>query len=363
MNRFSGLFALTVFLAQTQANALAETQANALEYRVKVLDALPNAEYSYATDINNHGQVVGRTRFRAFYWDSQRGVVDVGAFPGAEYATADAINDQGQVVGHSGGHAFIWSADTGMQRLVGVPGYSGASDINDSGSVVGWNSESAFYWDPENGMDDLQERVAIPSYHSITADAINNKGQIAGLLQSLEATGDYRAFFLDGPGPAIPLDFGSHGSLYYVADLSDSGIVAANVWTPQGFRAYVWSEIDGVTELGFFPDLFEPRSHISGINNVGQAVGMSSGWGFVWDRESGLQRLHEAVIRADPTIAWFEPIAINDSGAIVGTSAVFVNDEIETRVVVITPVPEPSSILMTCAGLLSILVAFVWHAR
>ena len=67
------------------------------------LGTLPGHTFSHATDINKHGDVVGSSRStientRAVLW--RRGEpIDLGTLPGADYSTADAINDKGQVAG------------------------------------------------------------------------------------------------------------------------------------------------------------------------------------------------------------------------------------------------------------------------
>lgn len=104
-----------------------------------------------AHDINDLGQVVGGTStsdsYRAFMWSADAGMLALGDLSGgADYSEALGINNLGQVVGHSvattGMRAFLWSASEGMLDLgvlAGV-GTSEAFDINSLGQVVGYSS-------------------------------------------------------------------------------------------------------------------------------------------------------------------------------------------------------------------------------
>jgi probable HAF family extracellular repeat protein len=60
---------------------------------------------SYASTINERGQVVGQSRvggrWHAFLWQNGK-MRDLDVLPGATYSTAVALNGRGQVVGSSG---------------------------------------------------------------------------------------------------------------------------------------------------------------------------------------------------------------------------------------------------------------------
>jgi probable HAF family extracellular repeat protein len=120
---------------------------------------------SWAADINDAGEVVGRSStgpviddwwaFRAFLW--RDGVMhDLGALPGDEYSCALAINASSDVVGWSRAGFFtgstcavLWRDGVAIDLNATLPPGSGwtlslAADINASGVIIGsgtWNGE------------------------------------------------------------------------------------------------------------------------------------------------------------------------------------------------------------------------------
>lgn len=155
----------------------------------------PNGYSSEATAINNIGQIVGKI-VNPSLWQNGN-AYDLGNLPGFGEGTALTINGSGSVVGYAGdgyysSRAFLWTpanpnGTTGSMRDLGVlPGFtqSVALGVNASGQVVGSsnNSSGAFPWDSVHGMLDLNALVPAGSgwRDLVSANAINDKGQIAG---------------------------------------------------------------------------------------------------------------------------------------------------------------------------------------
>lgn len=164
-----------------------------------------NNPSSFASGINNKGQIVGsamggyispnKTIIAKYLLWNNRTPTDLGipntANPGAPgYPTA--INYKGQVVGNTNvsgssqstipmGVAFLWQNNniTYLGSLKG--GTSTAYSINASGKVVGRSDGHAFVW--QNGVMSDLNNLLLPSsgWELISANDINNKGQIVGL--------------------------------------------------------------------------------------------------------------------------------------------------------------------------------------
>lgn len=146
--------------------------------KVTYLDS--SGDFAYATDINNHDEVVG---FRlsggslttGFVW--RDGVMtDLVTPPGVPDSYPTAINDHGEVVGQMGGGAFRWR-DGVMTALVGLPGafHSEALDINNAGVIVGASGTMntvAVSW-RRGSIQPLTTAEAVTA-----ALAVNDRGQV-----------------------------------------------------------------------------------------------------------------------------------------------------------------------------------------
>ena len=138
---------------------------------------------SDATAVNASGQVVGLSSngtiafaIRAFSWTADGGMVDLGTLGGSGFLSfALDVNDSGQVVGRSQDQAFSWTAAGGM---VGLGGGVEAKAVSESGQVVGYGGPGlhAFSWTADGGMVDLG---TLGGTQSVAVD-VNNSGQVVG---------------------------------------------------------------------------------------------------------------------------------------------------------------------------------------
>jgi probable HAF family extracellular repeat protein len=142
---------------------------------------------SFAFDINDNGQITGSIKtgsgfndHLAYTWDSSGGVQYLGTLSGT-FSEAFGINSSGQIVGRSDYNAFIWESGTGMIDLNNlIPESSGwhleyANDINDLGQIVGYGSSPsgethAFLLTPEP----VRIAGSMPVYYSTLQKAYDD---------------------------------------------------------------------------------------------------------------------------------------------------------------------------------------------
>jgi len=293
--------------------------------RLTDLGTLPQGGYqSAANSVNSSGQVVGAAlntisdinsmqpgaswlpgeiggyqyQTRAFLWDKQKGMQDLGTLPGGTDAEAMLINERGQVVGNSytssapsalcagAGFAlttgsFMWEKNRGMVDLGNLGGTCTlVTDLNNRGKVIGESS-----------------LVGDQSVH----DFIWEHGVLQDLGGSLG--GDFTgAFVLNDQGEAV-------GFAYFPGDIM--------------FHATLWKHVGEMTDLGAVGN--DPCSFATGINARGQVVGGSkstcdpeggSTRAFLWEDGSILDL--NALIPSGSGLHLESTYTINDRSEIAG---------------------------------------------
>ncbi len=150
------------------------------------LPALVKGARTLARDINDYGQVVGQSDFRAVRWNTL-GSSDI-VFPPQQLGTIDgeseamAINNFGDIAGSFSNtrrgfypHGFVYTDRSGMVDI--TPREPGsANDINDSGQVTGWHGHSAFLW--QGG--EMKDLGVLPGFATATAYGINQFAEVVG---------------------------------------------------------------------------------------------------------------------------------------------------------------------------------------
>jgi probable HAF family extracellular repeat protein len=289
-------------------------------YHAGMLSELPTLGgiWSYATDINDKGEIVGSSptitgESHAFIYRNGS-MVDLGTFGGLT-GSAYRINNLGQIAVHckkDEGQFRALFYDNGTTTDIGSLGgkLTGASGINDLGEIVGYATTSdgvahAFLW--KNGiMTDLGSLGG-----DTFAEAINNAGQIAGY------------FYI--PGGYIV----EHAFLYNNGNFFD---------------------ISGTSDF----------SVANSINNRGEIVGFYTPKldAFIY-RDGRMTDLNDLI---DPSLGLHmgNAVDINDRGQILLTGA-YDNESLPSGVFVLTPIPEPSTLILLCCGAFVFLLSQFWR--
>ena len=265
------------------------------------IGALPGTYFAYPIAVNNHGEVVGQGlntipdaysmfgqgfQARAFLWDEQHGMQDLGTLPGGTDAQAGLINEGGQVVGWSYTSlnlnldnlcfgnpittgSFIWDKKSGMRNIGNLGGSSCtlAHDLNSRGQIVGGSDipgelQHPFVWDAATGMTDL----GTPDGGYGVANALNEHGDVVGLG---EANG----------GPLHAILWRKIGGKWQMIDLgtmgSDCGFATSINASRQVIGIAGGSAGDGNCDVAFFSDDGGPMVNLNALipPNSGLQVG------------------------------------------------------------------------------------------
>jgi probable HAF family extracellular repeat protein len=283
-----------------------QSEANAVNSSGQVVGAaintVPDPNAMQSAQPNTHGpgdfwlwDVLPPYQYqmRAFLWDAQTGMQDLGTLPGGTDAQAILINEGGQVVGYSYTSAtqpgacyplatgsFIWEKDKGMRDLGGFGGTcTFAANLNNQGQVVG----------SSNLKGDQSSRAFIWEHGSIRDLGGSLGGDFAG------------ATVLNEQGQAAGIAFLAGNTRYH---------------------ATLWTHIGALTDLGIIGN--DPCSYAAAINAGGQVVGGSSSdcgetWrAFLWEDGGPMVDLN-TLIPAGSALYLQLTNAINDAGEIAGT--------------------------------------------
>lgn len=327
--------------------------------------------------LNNLGQVVWNTDGRAFLYSAAGGIQDFNTLvapprPGLTL-TPTAINDNGQIVGtvngvtgQDGSSVFLYSGGNRATLITSPTAWlESAAAISNNGQVTGrllnkLNGQGeAFRYNSSGGVKTLG---TLPGGVTSYAYGINNEGQVVGFADTTTTSGGYHnsAFLYNGNGPMQDIGplVGSETSSN-ATDINELGQVVGRGLLANGVgNAYIYSSVTGeLQHLGALggTGLY---SGALGINNRGEVVGSSEvsvnqQHAFVFSGSGPMQDLNDLI---DPSLGLTlrDATAINDSGQIIAFS-VDSSGGVPVRLILLTPVPEPSTVALLGMGAIGLL--------
>ena len=306
--------------------------------------------------INNCGQIVGSDGQKGFIYDAGY-MTTLGTLGGPVFGTRPhAINDKGQIAGFSltasyEKHGFLYTNGS-FEDLGALPGYpaSTAFGINDTGDVVG------AYYSPDgtSSLAFLYSNGSFTDLGSGVATAINASGTVIGTSTTI---GSFR--YEDG----LWTNLGAVGP----EDINDQGQIAGSAYVPVGNGSYTAHPF--LYESGVWRDLGLPTGVPLGIpsaiNNIGQIVGNSNQSLGASDRPPFLYtggtiyNLQSLLDSSGVGVSLQLAYDINDSGVILAEG----NTSFGYEAVLLTPVPEPSSLMLFGAAAAFIAGLRWWRRR
>jgi YD repeat-containing protein len=270
---------------------------------------------THAYGINNAGQIVGDFTSAGPGIQSFGFVRDaLGSFtpfsvPGQLLeGVSEGINDDGVIVGTytAGGHDHGFERDAaGNVTTINVPGASDTylNGINNAGQIVGFSSIGSFVRDAAGNYT----MIGVPGTSAtFFAYGINNAGQIVGSVSTASTS---QSFVRDAAGNIRTFSIPGASSTD-ARGINDAGTILGDFQTPSSSQGFLLDAIGNLTVLNL-PVVPGGLSFFHGVNNEDQIVAY---WG--------------------PGVSFLG-----------------------------TPVPEPSTMVMSAFGLIAVLGVFYRHRR
>ena len=208
-----------------------------------VIDDPHASHLTYATGINDSGQIVGNLGFIASFLYTGGSFTDFSKL-GARQTIAIGINDSGQIVGEfddglgpvGPDHGFLYSGGsfTTIDDPVGVA--TNAAAINNRGQIVGDFFDATHNTHGFLDAGGIFTTIDFPGAARSLPTGINDQGEIVGW--SSDAFGVNRHSFLDSGGVFTPIDFPG-ATLTMAFGINDSGQIVGDYYDASGQHGFL----------------------------------------------------------------------------------------------------------------------------
>lgn len=311
---------------------LADRASAVVLYTIKDLGILDGGS-SRGQAVNSLGQATGYIDYpggntSAFFYDG--GTTTLIQPQPNSVGIGYGINDNGDVVGITAQNSFLYSG--GVSQAIGGPGFT-ANDINNSGQIAGSDIIGSFsravVWSGNS------ETVIGPAGQHSIATAISETGIVAGYRYTQPFTLSEAFVYKDG----VMTFLGTMGGNSSVATgVNSLGHVVGYATGPNNFRQGFFYDGQEIHLLGGF---------LYGINDNDRIVGGGSLY------VGGVAYTLTSLIA--PGSGWFnlDAEAISNTGYITGNGRF---NGVQ-HAFLLTPVPEPATIVLAVAGLVGVVCA------
>lgn len=305
------------------------------KYKITDLGTLGSGDFSWASGINDHGQVTGNSTrspeehcsASVAFFKGFDGLTELSPFEAPAYQTchAHAINNQGKVCGQAGNpgmgswdHPCLWSYGDPID--LGSAGYATAINNHNQILITGWNGYNVAIWECSGKRDILVSENMI-NCAAVNGNGLNDCGQIVGNAH----IGGNEIAYLWEMGSYYELNDFCNSAAYLISaeDINNKGhIVGEARFKGDATRPFIL-ENGGLKDLG---SIGFNRHKALKINEKGQIIGQGyqsnisrDEYAAFFCRKNEIIKIDDMLTREDSEWHVVEANDINNQGQIVGT--------------------------------------------